>query len=94
LTAFQVSSIWPTQSKFDFAIVSSFILAMLFTAPDQEQFYLVHERLHSWRWALQHHSLSNQELVVDALARIASFYNGDAESLLNMVRSHKHHRPA
>lgn len=87
LNASHVVAVWPTHSKFDFAIVASFMIALLFTSETEDDFQAVLSVLQSYRWTLSLHSRSSADLFSAALQRIDVFCSSGIDSLRTLVSS-------
>jgi hypothetical protein len=74
-----------TWSRPDFAIVSSFLLALLFTAAEENDFLQIFASLRTWQSTLEKHSVHSEHLFSLALAKVATFCSGDMEHPYKLV---------
>jgi hypothetical protein len=87
LTVDHIRGVWPTYSAHNFCHISSFMLALLFTSLDEEEFHTTLAIVRTWRQTLSVHAATCGPLVSSALAKIDRFAEKGVDSLVQMVRA-------
>lgn len=87
LSAKHILALWFSHSRYNFSIVSNFMLALLFTSRTQDEFTALYKILQTYRWNLRVHSNLFPTLVGSALHRVDDFCQGGVEGMMKLWKN-------